>query len=863
MFDARLKNREDVSGCLAWQDWVRTPTTWVVLGSECLDLSERTMGVDLINRAKHATGDQNLGYSASITAAKAYASFQRMKEAIAYAEAALALKPLDPVAIELLSKWSPEHKREFKMILRMARKIQRNWRTRPWKQVYRDKIKKNYVETMEEKIGKNHFDALARNELVYYSKAKWRPVVLAEVTAAKRIQKAVKNHQSWNRWMKAKKERHIRKLAALYRKWRKYPYDMELRKLVFKLVAHKDTPKDHKIRELPILFQKEHECASKLQRQFYVWKARQFMKEIREVRALLRYEKEVASSVVIQCAWRQHVARQKLQELKDYERQCWESALLLQRIWRGRKQKWNFIQRMLAIRKEEERKRAELHLAMTVQRLWRGFVQRMNYTVVQGAVLDIQRVYRGSQGRKLAKRRKIMLICRIQRIWRSHVEWSRFKLLTTRMRLKKRRNSLNLGGRIVPHMIAEALPKEGTVKYSPPGVNRQSAAFQNLLQATTVVFSDDLSTDPVPEHPDPSTSFAAHDAILLSSVLRKQECEIQALLLRNADLSNDKGAHALTSALSSCRSLTCLGISNCDLSFDATVQLLETIRTQNFRIEKLILESNEYGFADEGALYAGKLISDYFHHQFGKFHHLSLSQNHISDIGAVKIGEGLLQNSMLLSLNLCDNFIDNAGAIAIAKALKDNSTLTALDLSDNRITSKGGAFLFEALFTNRTLVDLLLANNLMTDHGLEILPKSIMNNIVIRKVELCGNMLTATFEQELQNLFEERAQSIELPDLRSTGGNEDGFMSESQSSLSGSKSLPTLLSSTSTQNSQKKKKSNYQHSHTYQLEKLATFSYHQSSSNITQKVKKKKIPKKPRPDTSSYNITMHHMSEPR
>ena len=62
---------------------------------------------------------------------------------------------------------------------------------------------------------------------------------------------------------------------------------------------------------------------------------------------------------------------------------------------------------------------------------------------------------------------------------------------------------------------------------------------------------------------------------------------------------------------------------------------------------------------------------------------LYLSNNNISNAGAVALAQALHHNSTLERLNLSNTNISDAGAVALAQALHYNSTLKRLDLSKN------------------------------------------------------------------------------------------------------------------------------------------------------------------------------------
>jgi hypothetical protein len=67
----------------------------------------------------------------------------------------------------------------------------------------------------------------------------------------------------------------------------------------------------------------------------------------------------------------------------------------------------------------------------------------------------------------------------------------------------------------------------------------------------------------------------------------------------------------------------------------------------------------------------------------GKVEKLVLTQNRLSDAGAVQIAEVLKDNTSLKVLNLHGNLITKTGGMAFAESLSSNTTLTSLFLSDN------------------------------------------------------------------------------------------------------------------------------------------------------------------------------------
>ena len=118
---------------------------------------------------------------------------------------------------------------------------------------------------------------------------------------------------------------------------------------------------------------------------------------------------------------------------------------------------------------------------------------------------------------------------------------------------------------------------------------------------------------------------------------------------------------------------------------------------------------------------------------------LYLSNNSISDGGAVALAQALHHNSTLEKLDLSNNSISDAGAVALAQALHHNSTLKELDLSNNSISDGGAVVLAQALHHNSTLKRLYLSNNSISDAGAVPLAQALHHNSTLERLYLYGN----------------------------------------------------------------------------------------------------------------------------
>ena len=106
---------------------------------------------------------------------------------------------------------------------------------------------------------------------------------------------------------------------------------------------------------------------------------------------------------------------------------------------------------------------------------------------------------------------------------------------------------------------------------------------------------------------------------------------------------------------------------------------------------------------------------------------LKLAGNKISCSGAQALGEGLVNNSSLITLNLRRNGILDDGACALAKGLQKNNCLMLLDLCVNGISDDGAQAFAERLLNNTSLTTLNLCYNCISDYGAHALIKTLKN----------------------------------------------------------------------------------------------------------------------------------------
>ena len=104
-----------------------------------------------------------------------------------------------------------------------------------------------------------------REKLAYFAKNKWRGLFIYEDAMAAKIQKFYRAVTMKWLWLSAKREKHKKELAGLYKRWKRHQYDLTLRAECIIMAGHKFTPATHNMKKLPERFESEHRASLVLQ----------------------------------------------------------------------------------------------------------------------------------------------------------------------------------------------------------------------------------------------------------------------------------------------------------------------------------------------------------------------------------------------------------------------------------------------------------------------------------------------------------------------------------------------------------------------------------------------------------------------
>ena len=115
------------------------------------------------------------------------------------------------------------------------------------------------------------------------------------------------------------------------------------------------------------------------------------------------------------------------------------------------------------------------------------------------------------------------------------------------------------------------------------------------------------------------------------------------------------------------------------------------------------------------------------------------SCRHYDDVSVKLLVESLQGNTHLTAIDLSNNAITEVGALFLSEGLRCNGTLRTINLSNNKLGGRGATLLAEALTTNATLMTLCLVNTGIDDAGGEALAAMAAKTSSLTQLDLSDN----------------------------------------------------------------------------------------------------------------------------
>ena len=303
-----------------------------------------------------------------------------------------------------------------------------------------------------------------------------------------------------------------------------------------------------------------------------------------------------------------------------------------------------FIMKLLREKKKRQEDELKLQTANKMVATWRMVCVLRKIRVWRNAAIELHRITRGGVGRAIVWERKDKYSRLIQRGWNGKVQRTYLMILLDNLRRcklqaegssdlsefverkiedsKKMKEQVRekllgrkTGGRGMSGsgMSGSGMSGSGTDgdkeknwKYFNPGMDKNSDEFKKLKRQATLIYDKE----------ETAGSFEAVDACLVSNVLNHPECGIRDLVISRADLSDSVGANAIAQAMEKNRSVTSIGLVDCNIDVEKGIDVLfKHIRRTNFCVEVLCLDKMGNKFGDFGGKMAADLVGDFFVHQ--------------------------------------------------------------------------------------------------------------------------------------------------------------------------------------------------------------------------------------------------------
>ncbi|WAQ97928.1 LR74B-like protein [Mya arenaria] len=223
--------------------------------------------------------------------------------------------------------------------------------------------------------------------------------------------------------------------------------------------------------------------------------------------------------------------------------------------------------------------------------------------------------------------------------------------------------------------------------------------------------------------------YGVHPVACFNEALKKDKC-----ILRHRQMTPNE-IKALAVALVVNSSVETLDLGDNDIGQKGAEYIADMLRENNF-IKHINLEDNNLGAAGVKHMVMVS-VSDTLN-----LKHLSVAHNQLRMVGGEVIGEALVWNDTMETLDLSWNNLRRDGAVLVAEGLAENTCLKKLNLAWNGFYLDGCRALSRALEDNKTLIELDLTCNRISKECLEKLLGGLKKNSTLEILRLGWNPLT-------------------------------------------------------------------------------------------------------------------------
>ena len=236
---------------------------------------------------------------------------------------------------------------------------------------------------------------------------------------------------------------------------------------------------------------------------------------------------------------------------------------------------------------------------------------------------------------------------------------------------------------------------------------------------------------------------------LYCAYIRQYSCNSLTL---GGDYGMKEYVNEITESLRNNTKLQSLKLKN--MTKEGVELIFEIIRT-NKALQKLDLSNNI--LSDNGAVTIGDAIKIN-----NTLVELNISHNNMTSKGTKNITEAIQMNTTLKKLDISNNILSDDGATAISNCLKCNSCLLELYISHIGITNKGTKEIADAIQINSTLQNIDISKNYIAIEGLVYFMEAVKNNCTLQVVNITHNNVTRSGFTSIKQCIENLQHPIQI-----------------------------------------------------------------------------------------------------
>ena len=657
--------------CDDFKTWNDGAANWLKFAQEIEECHEPLLVKDAYEiylgrvNAKRRAGkalDEYVDIPTFLKVAQNYANFQNFKDATKYAELALKKDRLNKEVRSAISKYSKIHKAKLDNEVSSVNTLHQRWKERAWTAKSINRLRFNELERLEKQYKKNRFDKEARKLLAYYDKDKWRAKFLFEVSCAIRVQRFVRNKFVCWKVQEQFRTKYLARASAAYSNFQRHPFSNKVRQEILAVNASRFCPRKHAIRRLAQTVHQQNDAAFVILRMCHSFLTRRRVREGIANTKRKRDERNHHAATIIQCLIRKKLAYLKvIVTIQDWAKKA-VAAIVIQKFYR-----WRNTTFQHSVTRIINKMRASRQHALDSFRIIMAYLVRRKIRKLRNekAVLTAAQIAREKERKKHARKlRRNEAASKIQLMFRN-VRYNLMSRVSSEAILGRAsapfsRVSLKLLQRYtdLPHLdIPQSIDDTSTVisqlraPYVSPGLRPDTPAFIAACKQTEAFITG---------------SFIEADCMMLSTMLRHNDCQLKHLILYNIEDATHMGFEdALLTGLRVCKSIRRISLLQCTFTPSFYEGLYRIIQVENPRLREVFIEKcNGNGniaqtsdathssstsmalntmklYAPELIALNGRLLKDFLNYNIPGLRRLSLHGLYLRDEDMAPIIEGM------------------------------------------------------------------------------------------------------------------------------------------------------------------------------------------------------------------------------